>query len=483
MMSWEVGLVRYKKASERKCSQIKSNSMKMTSAADFGIIVLILCGMEVSLAVRHVTVMEGERLTLQCPEAPGNMDWHRKQNNKDVTLFFDHIKAYKDSRYSIHNFSSSDYTLMASPVSLKDEGMYECHHYHNTVANVTTKRFNVTVLGKPKITYTEHENSTIVKCSVNGRTPLKLSWRYKGGIEVEAQPQHTQQDKTGRWTTEDVIRIRILKRKIIVRCILHHPGLPHAGGVTFETIENKKFKLSSTTTSSTETSTWSTSASLTTDSPHFKITGETDYTEITSMTTSQSTDTNINTTSTQKSTNSLLVNTSSTSDNTTSITENGIGNYTKGVYEKPSSESREGGSASLFISSVTALIICLMIVVTFLLVKMRRAHQKYKSEKEESDQSVESGKSKSSGEESKPKVSLGFLKSNFRKYKVDVLGKQTSASTSASTLASSSASASVTPSHSTSHTVEVTVENHLRNAILKTQDHSATPSPVKETEL
>lgn len=138
--------------------------------------------------------------------------------------------AYKDSRYSIHNFSSSDYTLMASPVSLKDEGMYECHHYHNTVANVTTKRFNVTVLGtlfcsgypqnvkmassvywnlvyfwhnygmsdvvfvmnptgKPKITYTEHENSTIVKCSVNGRTPLKLSWRYKGGIEVEGKSQ------------------------------------------------------------------------------------------------------------------------------------------------------------------------------------------------------------------------------------------------------------------------------------------------------
>lgn len=52
-----------------------------------------IIGMEVSLAVRHVTVMEGERLTLQCPEAPGNMDWHRKQNNKDVTLFFDHIKG------------------------------------------------------------------------------------------------------------------------------------------------------------------------------------------------------------------------------------------------------------------------------------------------------------------------------------------------------------------------------------------------------
>lgn len=112
--------------------------------------------------------------------------------------------------------------------------------------------------------------------------------------------------------------------------------------------------------------------------------------------------------------------------------------------EKAPPERRQGGgSSSLFICAVTALIICLLIVVTFLVVKLRRAHKKWKlgkcqqwqvlnyyrlclhhsslknlmtnlpvcfhKEKEESDQSVESGKSKSSGEERKPKVSLGKL--------------------------------------------------------------------------
>lgn len=80
-------------------------------------------------------------------------------------------------------------------------------------------------------------------CHESSHMWLKLRWCIRHVTKITsfhlAQPQHTQQDKTGRWTTEDVIRIRILKRKIIVRCILHHPGLPHAGGVTFETIENK----------------------------------------------------------------------------------------------------------------------------------------------------------------------------------------------------------------------------------------------------
>ncbi|XP_062392607.1 cytotoxic and regulatory T-cell molecule [Sardina pilchardus] len=451
--------------------------MKMTHATDLGFLVMILCGMGMSQAVRHVTVMEGERLTLTCRKSPGIMDW---KNDRNELLFFNDIKAYQDKRYSILSFTSSDYTLAVSPVTLKDEGMYTCMHYSSSSPETTVRRYNVTVLGAPEITYTKHGDRTLVKCSAKGSTPPVVSWQIGSGIDLEARPQHTKQDKTGKWTTEVNISIKVLTRKETLKCVLLDPTSPGSLGVRFVIIENEEFEQYSTQTSSTA-QTATSPTSHTTDSPHvsthFTITGGTEHMDTTNMETSQYTDPNINMTSTEGSS-SMPVNTSSTLDNSTSVTENDTRNFTEEVNERPG--RRQGGSASLFITAVTALIICLLVVVTFFVVKLRRAHKKWKLEKEESDQSVESGKSKSSGEEGKPKVSLGFLKSNFRKHKAGegALGQQTSASTSASTLASNPSAAT---SHSASHTVEVIVENNASNGIEQTQNHGA--APVKETEL
>ncbi|XP_062391603.1 cytotoxic and regulatory T-cell molecule-like [Sardina pilchardus] len=121
--------------------------MKMTHATDLGFLVMILCGFGMSQAVKHVTVMEGERLTLTCKKSPGNMDW---QNDRDEVLFFNDIKAYQDDRYSILSVTSSDYTLAVSPVTFKDEGMYSCYHYSSSLPKVTVKQYNVTVSAAPE---------------------------------------------------------------------------------------------------------------------------------------------------------------------------------------------------------------------------------------------------------------------------------------------------------------------------------------------
>ncbi|KAL2094332.1 hypothetical protein ACEWY4_009051 [Coilia grayii] len=480
--------------------------MKMTSAADLGFLVLILCGMGMSSAVRQVAVMEGQTLLLTCLKGPGSMDWTRDlTNNVNVVLFLNDNKGYdKDNKYSIHNFSSSEYTLSVSAVTFKDEGTYTCHSYGD---RTTTRIYNVTVLGVPKITYTKHEGRTLIRCSVKGNAPATISWQFGNGIHLEARPQHTKQESNGKWITEISESIKILRRKVTVKCLLHNPSLAHSPVVRFVTIENKKIQQYSTQASITETTTWRPTSDIPNLHALTHITGKTGHTETIMMKTSQYTETTgtINTTSTLDSVSSTLVNTSFTTDNTTSITDNSTRNDTTDILRVPEkSPEAQKGSASLFITSVTALIICLLIVVTFLIVKLRREHVNWKLEKEESDQSVESGKSKSSGEENKPTVSLGFLKSNFRKYKAekDALGKQPSASTSASTFesnsasastsastfesnstsASASASASAAASHPASHTVEVIVENHTSNGI-QHPNHGAASSPVKETEL
>lgn len=469
----------------------------MRQATYFAFLVMMPCVMGMASAVTHVTVMRGERLTLKCEKKPGHMDW---KNQDNIVLFFNDIQAFSEPRYSIHSFSDSDYTLVVSPVKFKDEGIYRCFYYNSSGA-VSVRQFNVTVLGDPKIATSKHGDRTLVKCSAKGNTPPKISWVIGSDIDLEARPQHSIQDKTGKWITEDTLSIKLIGWKETLKCVLHHPSLPDILGVKFVTLVNKNFKPSTTQASSTAQS--STSPTFySTDSPHvsthFSVTGEAENTETTSLEISQSTNTNINTRGPEgpEGITSVLINTSSTLDNSTSVTENDTRDFTEEIYEKASPEKRQGGSASsLFICAVTALIICLLIVVTFLVVKLRRAHKKWKSEKEESDQSVESGKSKSSGEESKPKISIGFLKSNFRKYKVGegALGKQTSASTTESTSTTASASTSVSASTSASaskpvsaaapNTVVVTVENHTSNGVHHSQNYRAAASPVKETEL
>ncbi|XP_063058745.1 cell adhesion molecule 3 [Engraulis encrasicolus] len=228
----------------------------MTGATHLHFLVLMLCGLGVCSAMRQVAVVEGQRLLLSCLKAPGSMDWTRRRNNNDVVLFLNDVKGYdKENKYNLHNFSSSEYTLSVYPVTFKDEGIYICHTYGD---KTTTRRYNVTVLGEPQISSTKHQDRTLVKCSVRGNTPaLDLSWQFGNAIHLEAQPQHSRQESNGRWTSEISHSIQVLRKRLVVKCILRNPTLPHAE-VRFITLENTKTRPLSTQASKTEATTWQT---------------------------------------------------------------------------------------------------------------------------------------------------------------------------------------------------------------------------------
>uniref|UniRef100_A0AAY4B3P9 Ig-like domain-containing protein n=1 Tax=Denticeps clupeoides TaxID=299321 RepID=A0AAY4B3P9_9TELE len=379
-----------------------------------------LC-IELSQAMKFVTVRKGETLTLNCRVRKGknDMEW---RNPDDHLMFFNTQKALRDPRYSVHK-SNSTYSVTISNVCFSDGGIYSCLHYGKTFSS---EQFKVIVLGAPKIEFVEHEGKTMIKCSAEANAhPPKLSWLFENGIELEARHQRSQYKKTDKYSSTDIIHIQSHKRRTTVKCLLRHPALFNEHLIAFVTIEN------TCKSSTTDETTWQPTVSTTrpprlTTGKHLQHLAE--------------------------------------RPTFNSYKDRRPGD-TQG-FDSPE-ERKASRNAPLFVSAVTFLIVCLLIVVTFLLVKLRKAHQKWKLENEESEQSVESGKSKSSGEERNPRRGLGKI----FKYKAEERPT-----------AKSSTSTSTT-------TIEVIGENQSIHqaenltTVTTTAARQAPTSQVKETDL
>uniref|UniRef100_A0A3P9A7W7 Heat shock protein 8 n=2 Tax=Euteleosteomorpha TaxID=1489388 RepID=A0A3P9A7W7_ESOLU len=280
-----------------------------------------------SVAVSHMTLMEGKTLTMACHirnAAKSHVEW---KNPDGHVMFFNHQKALKDKRYKIINLSQSDFSISVSDVTFKDGGLYTCLHYSHKEPVI--KKVEVTVLGKPKLEITEHNGKTAVKCSAMANShPPKISWMLGSGVEIDAQHQPQYLKVKNTYSSMDTLLLRSHKRKVTIKCIVHHPALYNSSLMNFVKIgPNRKYHVYC--------------------SPVV----------------------------------SLLV------------------SFTGTLLDETERQQGNNRSTQLFIFLVTCLILGLLIVVAFFGFKLRRAHILWKKENEDSDQSVESSKSKSSNEE------------------------------------------------------------------------------------
>ncbi|KAG9351521.1 hypothetical protein JZ751_022772 [Albula glossodonta] len=101
-------------------------------------------------------------------------------------------------------------------------------------------------------------------------------------------------------------------------------------------------------------------------------------------------------------------------------------NYSTGVgQDEWNKRDGERQSSSALIFLVTCLILGLLVVVIFVVIKLRKAHVLWKIENDNSDQSLESNKSKSSHEDKQERklqisvINPGFRNTNFARYIVE----------------------------------------------------------------
>ncbi|XP_071029291.1 cytotoxic and regulatory T-cell molecule-like isoform X3 [Oncorhynchus clarkii lewisi] len=354
-----------------------------------------------SIAVQHLTVMEGETLTMKCRirNAKGS---HVEWKNPDG-----HVMFFNNQKVSV------------SDVTFKDGGLYTCLHYIHKVPVV--KWVNVTVLGKPKLEITEHNGKTAIKCSAVGNGhPPKISWLLESGLEMYAQPQYLLDKNT--YSSLDILHVQSYKRRVTLKCIVRHPALHNSSLMNFVKIgQNPTEESHSTTRASHWLSTGLTEVTTTTVSRWHSTQVSTETPTATALNWPNTEGSPASTPDLQLSTHNWL-SVSQTPENTP---HNGTGHNSSNAkgsfFNDTETQKGTGGSALLLIFLVTGLILGLLVVVSLFVIKLRRAHILWKKENDDSDQSVESNRSKSSNEEkqSRGRRGNGLFNIRFTKYVVE----------------------------------------------------------------
>ncbi|KAJ8347608.1 hypothetical protein SKAU_G00261970 [Synaphobranchus kaupii] len=370
-------------------------------------LVLVVRGMAGALGTEHLTVMEGQTLIIRCSIPDANVTHLEWKNPHGFVIFFNSHKALRDKRYRLVTFSHSEYTISLADVTFKDGGHYTCSQYMQLV---TTKRFKVTVLGFPKLETTKHEDRTAIKCTAEANSPPpRISWLFESELELDApHPQYQCDVKTDKCSSVDILLVQSHKRRVTVKCIVHHQALYNSKLMNFVSIR-KDFteeQLSSATVGY-----WSSTAETAEQATQSTI-------DPTAETAEQATQSTIDPHSGNDSNITVAVTTVSALTNTS--TNSSFGES----HNEWDQRDDERQSAPLLIFLVTCLILGLLVVVIFFLIKLRRAHVVWKIENENSEQSLESSKSKSSQEEKlsqerKLQISVinpGYQNTNFTRY-------------------------------------------------------------------
>ncbi|XP_053188030.1 cytotoxic and regulatory T-cell molecule isoform X2 [Scomber japonicus] len=372
-----------------------------------------------SLAVWQRTVIQGQTLHLNCPITnahKNNVEW---RNPEGQIMFFNRNKALKDKRYSIDKLSHTEFSVSVSDVTFRDGGNYTCSQYsHPTIE----KKVEVTVFGLPKMSKSNHDGKTIIKCTAeeSDRFP-QIYWQIDNGHEIHAH--HAQTVLEGKkYVTIGMLHVVSSKNRAIVKCIVRHPSLSSPLMNHVKIGPKKPTAVTSPPTShpqgSTTTTRWishgGTTAYLTTRDEHGPSSESsamlstvpsnetvTEPTHVTSTGDVSRTSVFSNTTKTGNESSSNATSTTGWTYETTEETpfyNDTEGNKTVSANDLEKRTANKGNS-SLLVFLVTSLIFALLIVVIFFGIKLRRAHITWKRENEDSVPSEDSNKSKSSHEE------------------------------------------------------------------------------------
>ncbi|XP_018546813.1 cytotoxic and regulatory T-cell molecule isoform X2 [Lates calcarifer] len=438
-----------------------------------GVVMLLI---QVSHALwQRVTVRKGQTLILSCPITNAhktNVDWKTPEG---YVMFFNHNRALRNKRYSIIKLSESEFTISISNVTFKDGGNYTCSQYdHHT----TERKVEVTVFDTPKMTVTKHEGKFIIKCTAEGNHhPPQISWKLDSGPEILTHAQVQHEDK--KYISMAMLDVQSVENRVTVKCLLRHPALVSQPLMNFVKIGRDSTKSYRTTTTSSPTAqperstgVLGTSASGYT---HGRTTGYLATRDVTgpspeSSTTSPVVPSNQPLSSTEPETVTAPTRSPVTSSGWTFVSETTgelshnttEGNRTGNVND-PRIQTGSRGSSSLLVFLVTFLIFCLLVVVIFFAIKLRRAHMAWKRENEDSDPSEESSKSKSSQEEKNVQGQRrrGLFNTAFTQYIVEEPAVITSVI----------------------NTTAVEVENEKQISQPQALAHTSAKCDIKETEL
>ncbi|XP_035572518.1 cytotoxic and regulatory T-cell molecule [Canis lupus baileyi] len=178
-----------------------------------------------------VTVEEGQTLTLNCvvsPEKTISLQWLAPSG---FTIFLNEHPALQNSKYQLLHHSTNQLSISVLNVSQRDEGVYKCLHYSNSVR---TKEVKVMVLATPSMptleasvirTQNGKEHVTLRCSTVRSKPPPQITWILGNDIELYGETHHEFEMDGKKCNSSSLLRVHTYGKNSTVNCIIRHKGL------------------------------------------------------------------------------------------------------------------------------------------------------------------------------------------------------------------------------------------------------------------
>ncbi|MEQ2270903.1 Heat shock cognate 70 kDa protein, partial [Xenotaenia resolanae] len=301
-----------------------------------------------------------------------------------LKVFYLYFLALRDKRYSITKLSNSQFFISITNVTFKDGGVYTCTQY-GPKSSVKTVR--LTVLDLPRMTVTRQGGMSVVKCSAKGNNhPPKITWKFENGSEFQFLA--TVHEEHNIFSTVAILHVLHEKSRVAVKCLVHHPYLHEGPLMNFVKVGQQsnqavRFTTTNIVGPSLERSSSTPNELLASSDPKtFIVTPAPTAGPATSVLSHLNTSDGL--------LNSTLPDpiwmrndiTSEPTNTTGGLQEDiTLHNTTeKNITDYLDSNKRTGmkQNSSLLVLLVTCLIFCLLVVVIFFAIKLRRAHIAWK---------------------------------------------------------------------------------------------------------
>uniref|UniRef100_U3ITS0 Cytotoxic and regulatory T cell molecule n=1 Tax=Anas platyrhynchos platyrhynchos TaxID=8840 RepID=U3ITS0_ANAPP len=174
-----------------------------------------------------VTLQEGEDLNLSCTLGGSNSSVRQWLNPRGFTIFLDTKWGLRDQRYKLIHYSEDELSIRLSNVTVHDEGVYKCFYYGTPFKVKTTTVEVLAAPSKPVLEASQDtERGITLSCSTRGSKPRpQITWLLDNGIQLPGDTTHKLEANGEKWTTTSTLTVLAYGPNSTASCLVHHKAL------------------------------------------------------------------------------------------------------------------------------------------------------------------------------------------------------------------------------------------------------------------